>query len=144
MTMPLAGGLRKMLKNKIKTLIWGLCLILVACSTGHCRRDGKEVLEKIDAKPPTGYEEQDLGSIRVAKPDGSLQCEMRAGMLLEEMAKDQLPGVKILSAEKLNDGLMRIQTCGAETGLMNVYTIRHQDLRKAQKAGFTLFKNKTK
>ena len=130
-------------KSKLKSVLWSLTLILVACSTGHCRRDGKEVLKNIDAKPPTGYEQQDLGSIKVSKSDGSLQCGMRAGMSLEDMAQKELPGVKILSSEKLNDGLMRIQSCGAETGMLNVYQIRHQDLRKAQKAGFTLFNTKT-
>ena len=132
------------LKNKIKSFLWCSTLLVVACSTGHCRRDGNEVLQKIDAKPPTGYEQQDLGSIKVSKSDGSLQCGERVGLPLEAMAKEQLPGVKVLSSEKLNDGLMRIQSCGADTGMINVYEIRHQDLRKAQKAGFTIFKTKKK
>lgn len=134
-----------MQRNKtLRSLIWCLTLIFVACSTGHCRRDGNEVLEKIDPKPPTGYEEENLGSIRVGKADGSLQCGMRAGISLEDMAKAELPGVTILTSEKRNDGLMRIQSCGAGTGILNTYEIRHQDLRKAQKAGFTLIKDESK
>ena len=121
-----------------------MALIAVACSTGHCRRDGKEVLEKVDPKPPSGYEEENLGSLRVGKADGSQQCGMRAGVSLEDMAKEELPGVKILSSEKRNDGLMRIQSCGADTGMLNTFEIRHQDLRKAQKAGFTLIKEDKK
>jgi hypothetical protein len=117
-------------------------LIIVACSTGHCRRDGKEVIEKIDPKPPAGYEQENLGSIRVGKTDGSQQCDMRAGVSLAAMAEEQLPGIKILSSEKRHDGLMRIQSCGADTGMLNTYEIRHQDLRKAQKAGFVVIKEK--
>ena len=126
--------------NPYKSIMWSLLWVIGACSTGHCRRDGKEMIENIDPKPPTGYEQENLGSIRVAKADGSLQCGMKAGMSLKDMAKEQLPGVKILSAETKNDGLMRIQSCGAQTGMVNIYEIRHQDLIKAQKAGFTVFK----
>ena len=131
-------------KQNFKSLLWCLALVFVACSTGHCRRDSSEVLKKIDPKPPTGYEEENLGSIRVAKSDGSQQCDMRAGVSLEDMAKEELPGVTILSSEKQNDGLMRIQSCGASTGMLNTYEIRHQDLRKAQKAGFNLLKGDKK
>ena len=130
------------MNNKhLRFLVWGLTLTLMACSTGHCRRDGKEVLKKVDPKPPKGYAQEDLGSIRVAKPDGSRQCGMRVGVTLEDMAKMQLVGVNIISSEKKHDGLMRIQSCGAETGMMNTYEIKHQDLRKAQKAGFTVIKS---
>ena len=103
----------------LKRLVWLLTLTLMACSTGHCRRDGKEVIEKVDPKPPKGYAEENLGSIKVAKPDGSQQCGMRAGVSLDDMAKEQLKGVKVLSSEKKHDGLMRIQSCGADTGMMN-------------------------
>lgn len=113
---------------------------VIACSTGHCRRDGDGVLEKVDTKPPTGYTEKNLGSITIVKADGSLQCGMRAGIDLDVMAREELPGIEILEAEKRPDGLMRIQVCGAETGILNSYKIRHRDLTKAQKAGFIVFK----
>ncbi len=130
-----------MSQNKVlRSLVWCCTLIIVACSTGHCRRDSQEVLQKVDPKPPTGYEEENLGSLRVGKADGSQQCGMRAGVSLEDMAKEELQGVTILSSEKRNDGLMRIQSCGASTGMLNTYEIRHQDLRKAQKSGFTVIK----
>lgn len=129
------------IQNKIKSLVYFLALIFVACSTGHCRRDGSgQVLQQVDAKPPAGYEQEDLGHLTVSKPDGSLQCQARPGIPLDEMAKKELVGVKILSSEKKSDGLMRIQSCGSATGMLNTYTIRHQDLRTAQKAGFTLVK----
>lgn len=134
-----------MKKPSLKSLIYCLAFIFVACSTGHCRRDGSgEVLKTIEAKPPTGYEQENLGEITIAKADGSLQCGLSAGKSLEQMAKDDLPGIKILASEKKNDGLMRIQSCGAETGMLNTYKIRHQDLSKAQKAGFRVTGSKSK
>jgi hypothetical protein len=130
------------MKNSIFNLTsFFIFFALIACSTGHCRRDGSgKVLEEINAKPPTGFNQEDLGEITVSKPDGSLQCGVRVGMDLDVMAKKELAGVKILSSEKRNDGLMRIQSCGSATGLLNTYTIKHQDLRKAQESGFTVQK----
>lgn len=130
--------------KRLQCLLYLLALVGVACTTGHCRRGENTVLERVDPKPPTGYEEKDLGSIMVAKSDGSLQCNQRDGISLESMAERDLKGIEVLASEKMNDGLMRIQVCGADTGMLNVYTIRHKDLRKAQKAGFTLFKTKEK
>lgn len=127
---------------KMKNLNYILVLLFVACSTGHCRRGADQVLVDVEPEPPSGFEQKDLGSIRVAKPDGSLQCNMREGIALESMAKSQLKGVKILASEKMNDGLMRIQQCGTPTGMLNIYTIPHKDLRKAQKAGFDLLTEK--
>lgn len=118
-----------------------LSFYAVACSTGHCRRDGSLVQEKVDAKPPTGYTQENLGSLVVGKSDGSLQCEMKVGLSLEEMAQTQLSGIKIISSRKAHDGLVRIQTCGVETGMLNLYEIQHQDLSQAQKSGFTVIKS---
>ncbi len=131
-----------MRKNKLRAFAWSCCWVFVACSTGHCRRDSKEVLKKLDPKPPAGYEQENLGSLRVGKADGSQQCGMRAGRSLDDMAKEELQGVEIISSEKRNDGLMRIQSCGAATGMLNTYKIRHQDLIRAQKAGFTVVKER--
>lgn len=129
------------MKQKARSLLWLLTLIVVACSTGHCRRDGSgKVLEKIDAKPPAGYQQESIGNIVVGKPDGSLQCGQGVGVSLENMAKRDLGGVKIIASEKKNDGLMRIQACGTPTGMLNTYTIDHKDLRKAQSSGFTVLK----
>ena len=115
----------------------------VACSTGHCRRDGTKVPAKEDVQPPTGYTQENLGSIFISKPDGSLQCGMKSGMSLEHM-QEQLGSITILSSEKKHDGLMRVQACGATTGMLNVYEIRQQDLSKAQSLGFSPLKPKVK
>lgn len=131
-----------MSQQYLKSLLCILALFVVACSTGHCRRNSKEVLKQIDAKPPAGYEEENLGSVIISKHDGGLQCGVKPGLSLEAMAENELKNIKVLSSEKKNDGLMRIQSCGAKTGMLNTYRIRHQDLRKAQKAGFTLLREK--
>lgn len=111
-----------------------------ACSTGHCRRDGSKVSIKEDVKPPSGYKQEQLGTVFVAKSDGSLQCGVKAGIKIQDMASE-LKNIEIISAKKEHDGLMRIQACGTGTGLMNVYEIRSQDLSKAQKLGFSLFQS---
>ncbi len=73
--------------------------------------------------------------VRVFKPDGSLQCGMGSKISLEAMEKE-LKGIKVLNRTNMNDGLMRIQVCGAATGQSNVYEINRSDLEKALKAGF--------
>ena len=121
--------------------------LISACSTGHCRRDRSggqgPILEKLNPKPPTNYEQRNLGEVTVAKADGSLQCEPNSGLDLERMAEDQLAGIEILSSSKQNDGLIRIQVCGTETGMLNTYRIQSKDVPKVLKAGFTLFKIKS-
>lgn len=73
--------------------------------------------------------------VRVYKPDGSLQCEMGKKISLDAMEK-QLKGITVYSKSNRNDGLMRIQVCGAPTGNANVYEISQNDLEKALKKGF--------
>ena len=43
-------------------------------------------------------------TVIVAKPDGSLQCYPNSGLTLYEMAREQLPGVPIISASKQRSG----------------------------------------
>jgi hypothetical protein len=85
--------------------------------------------------PPTTAE----GTIRVYKYDNSRQCGQGKPLDLEEMSK-QLKGIKIVSQEKKNDGMMRIQMCGAPTGIANVYEIEQKNMKKAVKAGFREWK----
>jgi hypothetical protein len=73
--------------------------------------------------------------VKVYKADGSLQCGMGNKIPLETMEKD-LAGIKVYNRYNMNDGLMRIQVCGAPTGQSNVYEISRSDLEKALKAGF--------
>lgn len=124
-----------------------ITLIFSSCRTGRCRRDSSgieagKVLEEVNPKPPASYKQKNLGEVVIAKPDGSLQCEPKSGLGLAQMAKEELPDIKILSSLKQNDGFIRIQTCGEETGVLNTYRIRGKDLVTAQKAGFILFEVK--
>lgn len=79
-------------------------------------------------------------SVHVYKYDNSRQCGQGSKAIsLEEMAK-QLKNIKIISQSKKNDGMMRIQMCGAPTGEANVYEIDQKDLKKAVKLGFREWK----
>jgi hypothetical protein len=73
--------------------------------------------------------------VRVYKPDGSLQCGMGHKIPLEEMERE-LKGISVSSRINQNDGLMRIQVCGAPTGQCNIYEIDRKDLAKALNLGF--------
>lgn len=93
-----------------------------------------------DAAPPQPPTEvAATGSIRVYKYDNSRQCGQGKTIALEEMAK-QLKNIKVLSQEKKNDGMMRIQMCGAPSGVANVYEIDQKDMKKAIKLGFREWK----
>lgn len=110
---------------------FGLILMVFlgfGCASKNCRIieiENKKALSQ-DLKVET---------IKVFKYDGSLQCGMGKGTPLEEMQKE-LVGIAVQSAENRNDGLMRIQLCGAPTGQANVYEIPKADLEKAQALGF--------
>lgn len=110
-------------------------LVIVSCTTGQCRRDGSPVLEK--KEEATTLSEKALANeeIAVAKSDNSLQCGYNVGLSLEDMA-EELEGIQILKSEKMHDGLMRIQSCGTSTGMMNVYFIYRKDAKKAVKLGY--------
>ena len=73
-------------------------------------------------------------TVRVAKSDGSLQCENN-GMSLADM-QQQLHGINVYAASKESDGLMRPAVCGGATGIFNVYDIAIADLQQALDGGF--------
>ncbi len=79
--------------------------------------------------------ESKLNRVKVYKADGSLQCGQGKAIPAQEMQKD-LKDIKVHSSATKNDGLMRIQVCGAPTGNANVYEIDHKDLEAALKLGF--------
>jgi hypothetical protein len=78
-------------------------------------------------------------TIKIYKYDGSRQCGQGTLMGLEAMAKE-LKGIAIFSQENKNDGMMRIQMCGAPTGNANIYEINVSDMKKAFKKGFREWK----
>lgn len=73
-------------------------------------------------------------TVRIAKPDGSLQCENN-GITLADM-QQQLVGISVYAAAKESDGLIRPAVCGADTGVFNVYDIAAADLQQALDLGF--------
>lgn len=124
----------------MKLLMFGLCFAVVACTSGQCRRDGTPVVTDDSVK--TISEEQLANEIIViGKSDNSLQCGYNVGITLEVMSKE-LEGMKITKSEKKHDGLMRIQSCGAPTGMMNVYSIYRKDAKKAVKLGYKVLDSK--
>jgi hypothetical protein len=108
--------------------------LLVGCASGQCRRDGTPLPPETDVKT---ISEQELENevILIGKSDNSLQCGYNVGVTMESMA-EELDGIQILKTEKRHDGLMRIQSCGAPTGMMNVYYIYRKDVKKAVKLGY--------
>jgi len=72
---------------------------------------------------------------RVYKPDGSRQCERRAGTSLEVMERE-LAGIIVHTREKRRDGLMHIQVCGGPTGMINLYEIDTSFVKQAEQRGF--------
>jgi hypothetical protein len=110
-------------------------LAAISCTSGQCRRDGSPVLDK--KEDAMTLSEQSLANevLVVGKSDNSLQCGYNVGISIEEMAKE-LEGIQILKSGKTHDGLMRIQSCGTATGMMNIYNIYRKDAKKALKLGY--------
>ena len=108
--------------------------VAVGCTSGQCRRDGVPVKTKEQVQT---LSEQELADevVLIAKTDGSLQCGYKIGIKLDHMASE-LANIEILKTEKKHDGLMRIQSCGAPTGMMNVFHIHRKNVRKAVKLGY--------
>jgi hypothetical protein len=108
--------------------------LLMGCATGQCKRDGTPVVADEEAKT---ISEQELANeiIVIGKSDQSLQCGYNIGMSITQMAQE-LEGIQILRTEKRHDGLMRLQSCGAPTGMMNVYFIYRKDVKKSVRLGY--------
>lgn len=111
-----------------------LLLAAAGCTSGQCRRDGTPLQGEKEVKT---ISEQELANevILIGKSDNSLQCGYNVGVSIEQMSKE-LAGITILKSEKKHDGLMRIQSCGAPTGMLNVYHIYRKDTKKAVKLGY--------
>lgn len=109
-------------------------LLCISCSSGQCRRDGT-ILKKKEGGQTLTEQEAAEEIVLVSKSDGSRQCGYKIGVKLEDMA-EELKGIEIKRMEKKHDGLMRIQTCGAPTGMLNVFHIYRKNVRFALKQGF--------
>lgn len=117
-----------MLTYTFKTLKLFIFLIIIfllsACTTGHC--------------PPKGSKTSSTRSkVWVYKYDQSKQCQKTEGVSLDVMAKELAEHkIYVHESKKEYDGLMRVQVCGAYTGLANLFLINISDIDKALAQGF--------
>lgn len=109
-------------------------LLLVSCASGPCKEPKAPADRPLTPAVAPSQKTAEV-KIKVAKSDGSKQCGAKQGLTPEAM-ESQLKGIKVYSREKKNDGLMRIQMCGADTGQHNVYEIDASQLEAAKKLGF--------
>lgn len=110
-------------------------LFLAACSSQPCKIEERSDI-RMTGSEKTSSQQKDLSQrVFVYKPDGSLQCGQGSKVTIEDMKK-QLGAIKVFSAENKSDGMMRIQVCGAPTGMCNVYEIDQKDQEAALKLGF--------
>lgn len=115
-------------------------LFLTACSTTNCGNERRYNSAKTEenAKMTLDKGALNMKKVKVAKADGTLQCSQGKLIPLVEMQKD-LKDITVFSSLNQNDGMMRIQVCGAATGNHNVYEIAESDLEKAKSYGFKLW-----
>lgn len=107
-------------------------LFVLACASGNCRNQPNYVPPPVN---PSLQENKMKNTVKVYKPDGSLQCGLGKAIAPEAMVAD-LKGIKVHSSYNKNDGMMRIQVCGAPTGNCNVFEIDKEQLQAAVKLGF--------
>ena len=120
-----------------------LAIVFMGCQNRPCREiQHQKDVQKVQTQNKKGesmtkstVSQAGTLKVRIYKPDGSLQCEMGKKVSLETMEKE-LKGITVYGKSNRNDGLMRIQVCGAPTGNANVYEINRSDLEKALKKGF--------
>lgn len=127
--------IRRLVKNHLRTFLFGVISfgLLIGCTSQNCR--SLRSFKTENAKQSESAISSQQKRIFVYKYDGSLQCDRAHGLSLAEMERD-LDGVRVFSREKKADHLMRIQVCGAITGMANVYEISESDMTEAEKKGF--------
>ncbi len=106
---------------------------------GADKKMGDKFKEQKTEKIILDKSQLNIKKIKIAKADGTLQCNQGQKISLEEMQK-QLVDIQVFSSTTGNDGMMRIQMCGAPTGQYNVYEILEGDLDKAVNLGFVVWK----
>jgi hypothetical protein len=115
-------------------------LFVTACSTTNCGNERRfnSAKNEENAKMTLDKGALNMKKVKVAKADGTLQCSQGKLIPLVEMQKE-LKNITVFSSLNQNDGMMRIQVCGAATGNHNVYEILESDLSKAQALGFQIW-----
>ncbi len=117
-----------------------IVFLLIGCANKNCRQTREDA--SAGTPPVAVSKEKDPMSktaladrVKVHKADGSLQCGQGKAISPSEM-QPQLGTIQVHKAYNQNDGMMRIQVCGAATGNSNIYEIDRKDLAAAIKAGF--------
>ncbi len=106
-----------------------------SCSNQPCKIEDRSDV-RMTGSEKTSSQQKDLSKrVFIYKPDGSLQCGQGTKLKLEDMKKE-LGSIQVFSSENKNDGMMRIQVCGAPTGMCNVFEIDQKDQEAALKLGF--------
>lgn len=122
----------------MRFLILFFLLSGASCSQTNCRPDRSGLAKPDGAAAAAELPQREVPvyeRVRVYKADGSLQCGQGKKTAISAVAK-QLDGIKIFSQSKRNDGMMRIQKCGAETGDAHVFEIAKDQLPEAIGRGF--------
>lgn len=122
-----------MTKNYFLSFVFFIFAGILGCSSSKCQKEKEPNATENAQRAEAGAFMKK--SVKVYKADGSLQCGQGSEISLEKMSKD-LGDIKVLSSFKKNDGLMRMQVCGAPTGNCNVFEISETDLAAALKKGF--------
>lgn len=76
--------------------------------------------------------------VRVYQDDQALACSDSATISIKEHGKlliDQ--GIELHCSQKGDDGLSYTESCGSETGSINIFTIHDEDLAEAESLGFS-------
>ena len=120
-----------------------LAFVFSGCQSTPCNIQDRTIesadVKAIDAKVVALKKDSTMKNIKVYKPDGSLQCNQGKPISLKEM-EAELKDIKVLSSDKMHDGMMRIQVCGQPTGMNNVFEIAETDIEKAKLFGFKIWK----
>lgn len=87
--------------------------------------------------PAGAQSSNEVETVLVYKPDGTLHCEATEGVSLDAMAEELVQsGISVHARRKSHDGREGIAVCGSPTGGINVYEIAASDLPRALELGF--------
>ena len=79
----------------------------------------------------------DFSTSKVFKYSGYVQCQPQTRQPLEEMILELTgAGIDVLCSQTGGDGIAYATLCGAESGEINVYSIRSVNLEDAEALGF--------
>lgn len=76
--------------------------------------------------------------VRVFQDDQAISCEDNSAIPVKTHGKLLIDeNIELHCAQKGSDGISYIQSCGAQTGSINIFTIHFKDLSSAESLGFS-------